>query len=122
MPTFKYGTSGNDWNLRFDMGYSTNDWNYMYGREGHDTMYSGAHNDYLVGGTGDDMMVVADDRVADYFIGEDGSDTVQYASATAGVDVNLARLDNLGQSFGAGAAVGDVFVGIESVMGSRYGD
>ena len=54
----------------------------------------------------------------EHFNGQDGSDTVSYANANAGVTVNLAdRTQNLG-SF----VVADRFISIENLIGSRYND
>src|SRR3546814_2693214 len=65
----------------------------------------------LDGGGGNDTIVV--NAANTTVIGGAGSDTVSYASAAAGVTVNLAT--------GSGGN-GDTYVGVENVVGSGYGD
>jgi Ca2+-binding RTX toxin-like protein len=66
-----------------------------------------AGNDTLTGGNGNDMLD-----------GGAGSDTASYATATAGVTVNLEVED--GQSTGGGGI--DTLVDIENLIGSNFND
>ena len=78
----------------------------LMGRGGADLLFGGTGNDTLDGGTG-----------ADRLDGGDGHDTVSYASATTDLRLDLALpVQNLG------AAVGDVFISIESVIGTTRAD
>jgi Ca2+-binding RTX toxin-like protein len=73
--------------------------NILDGRTGDDTLIGGAGDDTLIGGGG-----------ADKLYGGDGVDTVSYATATAGVTLDLTNL---------GAVVLD---SIESIVGSSFAD
>lgn len=86
-----------------------------------------------IGGTGDDFLIGnevvnllqggdGDDKLsgglgADILNGGVGSDTASYEFAMTAVNVNLADGTRIGDD-----AVGDVFVSIENLMGSNYGD
>ncbi|WP_407530289.1 calcium-binding protein, partial [Methylobacterium oryzisoli] len=76
----------------------------LNGNAGDDRLEGGAGNDTLIGGTG-----------ADQFFGGDGLDTVSYADRTAGMTLYLQGM----QAFGG---EGDTFDGIETVLGTNYGD
>lgn len=71
------------------------------GEAGADTLDGGAGNDTLDGGAG-----------ADSLIGNDGVDYASYASSTAGVTID----------FLSGISSGDIYVGIEGVIGSSFRD
>lgn len=71
--------------------------NTFFGNDGDDTLEGGAGGDYLVGGI--------------------GIDTLSYAGSAAGVTINLATK----QAFG-GDAEGDLYDGIEGVLGSAKND
>ena len=115
----------------------------LYGDQGNDRIEGGDGDDLIRGGRGDDTlnggagrdMIRADlgnDRIigsegGDYIDGGDGYDVVDYSGSSKtdaylydGVDVNL------GSSFihwgEGGHAEGDILVGIEGVIGSRYAD
>ena len=80
--------------------------NRLAGAGGDDSLSGGAGNDTLIGGAG-----------ADTLDGGTGTDTASYATAAAGVVVDLAS--------GAGAvgdAAGDVLLSIENLTGSGYAD
>ncbi len=89
-----------------------------------DTLYGEAHNDYLNGSTGDDFLYggTGDDELlggagADLLDGGADTDTATYSNSNAAVTINL------GTGFTAGGhAVGDTFVSIENLFGSRYDD
>ncbi len=74
----------------------------------------GAGADVLNGGAGDDVLLGSDG--GDSFDGGVGQDTVSYAKADAAVTVNLSTAGS------GGAATGDTYVSIESVIGSNYAD
>lgn len=79
----------------------------LVGGEGNDTLYGGGGNDLLIGGAGNDLLD-----------GGAGIDTASYASAQAGVTVNLA---NLGSHNTGGAGL-DTLVSIDNLIGSNYND
>lgn len=76
------------------------------GRAGNDIIDGKGGNDVLIGGAGADLL-----------IGGAGFDTASYATASAGVSVNL--LSTRGST---GDAAGDRFDGIEAVIGSAFDD
>lgn len=80
--------------------------NYLRGSSGNDTLNGGDGNDFLQGDSG-----------ADTLDGGNGSDWAYYASAGAGVTINLgnAALNN-------GEATGDSYTSIENVVGGRFDD
>ena len=83
-----------------------NGYDSLDGREGNDRLYGGDGNDNLTGGTG-----------ADVLNGGAGIDTVLYDQSTAGVNVNLSTGVGSG-----GEAAGDMFSGIEDVLGSKFNE
>ncbi|MEL6234484.1 MAG: calcium-binding protein [Pseudomonadota bacterium] len=87
----------------------------LIGGTGADLLSGGEGHDILLGGTGDDRMIGASGR--DTFIGGLGVDQVLFSLAEAGVGVDL-----LGQLESFGEALGDAFVSIENVFGSRFDD
>ena len=70
------------------------------------TLNGGAGNDTLIGGAG-----------ADVLIGGAGSDTASYATAGAGLTVNLGNA-----ALNTGDAAGDSYSGIENLTGSSFAD
>ncbi|GJE27980.1 DUF642 domain-containing protein [Methylobacterium organophilum] len=80
-----------------------------------DTLTAAAAGSRLTGGAGDDTLVAG--AGADMLDGGSGQDTADYSASAAAVGVNLAT----GQGTG-GAAQGDTFVSIESVIGSAFAD
>ncbi|MCR6630135.1 MAG: hypothetical protein NVV74_08840 [Magnetospirillum sp.] len=80
--------------------------NLLDGGAGNDSLSGGAGNDTLIGGAG-----------ADTLVGGDGFDLLSYATSTAGVTVLLST----GTAKG-GHADGDVFSGIEHIIGSVFDD
>ena len=89
----------------------------LTGNGGADMLKGGAGNDTLNGGDGDDILDGGPGR--DMFNGgnEDIADVATYASAEAGVTVDLS-----GGNRGAGDAAGDRFEGIERYEGSYHAD
>jgi Ca2+-binding RTX toxin-like protein len=95
---------GNAGSNRLDGG---GDQDTLLGRAGTDALYGGESDDVLEGGSG-----------ADVLDGGAGFDLAQYLSAAAGVVVDL--LD--AQSANVGDAAGDIYVSIEDIDGSAFGD
>jgi Ca2+-binding RTX toxin-like protein len=85
------------------------------GTSGNDILVGTSGDDTLDGGDGDDLLEGG--LGADTLIGGAGIDTVTYANAASGVRVFIS---GGGDPFGE--ALGDVFVSIENVIGSAYGD
>jgi Ca2+-binding RTX toxin-like protein len=85
-----------------------------------DTLEGEAGADTLDGGEGDDLLTRDSLGGADRLIGGAGNDAVSYATAgaesTGGVGAGLA------EGGFAGAALGDVFIGIETLVGSGFAD
>ncbi|WP_374374087.1 hypothetical protein [Tabrizicola sp.] len=96
----------------------------LWGGEGADRLEGGAGNDLLDGGAGDDLLLGGDgnDLIlagagADLIDGGAGFDTTSFAGWLEALVLDLAQS---GQN--AGAAAGDVLIGIEEVIGTGLGD
>ncbi|QHQ34314.1 hypothetical protein [Algicella marina] len=87
----------------------------LLGRQGDDVLDAGAGEDLLSGGNGRDTLIGGEG--ADILIGGNSVDTASYASSDFAVTVNLGS----GLATG-GDANGDVFVSIESLIGSSRSD
>jgi fimbrial isopeptide formation D2 family protein/uncharacterized repeat protein (TIGR01451 family) len=87
----------------------------MEGLQGNDTLTGGLGHDTLEGQMGDDLLIggVGGDRLD----GGAGVDTASYADATNRVTANLTT--GLGTQ---GFANGDVYVGVENLIGSGFAD
>ncbi|XP_073515864.1 uncharacterized protein [Phyllobates terribilis] len=107
-----YGLEGDD----VLQGSSGKD--YLSGGAGDDKIHGGEGNDLILGGEGDDVIYPG--QGADAVYGGTGSDTLLFfgdLQNKTGVFVNL----HLG--YGAGAdAEGDLYFGMENVMGTSYDD
>ncbi|WP_445504015.1 beta strand repeat-containing protein [Microvirga sp. G4-2] len=88
--------------------------NALLGQAGNDLLSEEAGNDTLDGGEGHDTLVGG--LGADMLSGGEGFDTVSYADAASGVEASVASGGSLGE------AAGDTFNGIESLIGSAFGD
>jgi len=86
----------------------------LYGGGGKDRLDGGMNNDRLEGGDADDVLIGGSE--ADTLVGGAGSDTASYATSAEAVDARL-----IGGGY-AGDAIGDVWVGIENLTGSAFGD
>jgi len=83
--------------------------NVLVGGDGNDVINAGAGDDFLVGGAGDDDI-----------IGGDGIDTLSYATATAGIYIDLHTSGFSRQDGGDGL---DLLYGdIENLIGSAFDD
>ena len=89
----------------------------IYGEGGDDTLDGGSGNDTLYGGDGDDFIDGGFND--DYIDGEGGSNYASYASASAGVTVNLSIVG--AQSTGAAGGI-DTLVNIQNLRGSNFND
>ena len=92
----------------------------LRGGGGDDQLTGGADADTLDGGEGDDLLIRDSLAGGDHLLGGAGNDAVSYAAAgaesTGGVGAGLAA-----GGF-AGAALGDVFLGIETLIGTAFAD
>lgn len=86
----------------------------IVGNVANNTLWGGLGNDNLDGGAGNDLLIGG--LGADTLTGGTGFDTVSFAGVQVAVTVDLI---NGGK---AGDAAGDVYSGIEQVIGSAYGD
>ena len=88
----------------------------LNGGDGNDVLIGGGGNNSLYGGNGNDLLIGGPGN--DLLDGGAGIDTASYASATAGVTVNLSLA---GQQNTVGAGL-DTLVSIENLIGSDYND
>ena len=77
------------------------------GGAGDDTLFGGDGNDTLIGGAG-----------ADRLDGGAGFDATSYAGLAEGLVIDLSGQGGAGQPRNAGAAAGDVLLGIEEITGT----
>ena len=103
-----YGAGGND----YLNGGQDND--VLHGDEGHDRLYGEDGDDHLMGGDGHDTLVGGEG--SDILDGGNGVDRVSYLREQS------VHVDLFNQASNAGAAVGDQFISIESVEGSKQDD
>ncbi|MDO9526852.1 MAG: hypothetical protein Q7J57_15160, partial [Gemmobacter sp.] len=89
--------------------------NLIEGYGGNDTLSGMDGDDIIDGGDGDD--IIAGGAGADWMFGGNGIDTLDYSASDQGVLVNLEN-----ESASGGHADGDVFLGIENLIGSAFDD
>ncbi|TFI56741.1 tandem-95 repeat protein, partial [Sphingomonas parva] len=94
-------------------GFASND--LIAGMGGDDRIESGLGADRIDGGDGDDLIDAGDD--GDHITGGDGFDTVIFTGSNTGVRADLEA--RVGQG---GFAQGDVYVGIEALIGTEFAD
>ena len=87
----------------------------FWGQAGNDFLRGWAGNDGLIGGVGADNLEGG--LGADWLDGGDGIDIASYGNAAAGVRASLAN-----RAVNSGDAAGDVFIGVEGLSGSAFGD
>ena len=104
------GVAGNDY-IRALGGNDT-----INGNAGNDLLDGGAGNDNIQGGAGNDTLSGGIGN--DVINGGNGIDTVTYASATAGVTVNLATT----AAQNTVAAGSDTLSNVENLLGSAFND
>ncbi|XP_063802061.1 uncharacterized protein LOC134969810 [Pseudophryne corroboree] len=91
---------------------------YLSGGPGDDQIHGGKGNDLILGGEGDDVIYAG--QGADTIYGGPGSDTLLFVgdfSNKTGVFINL----DIGYGAG-GDAEGDLYFGMENVLGTSYDD
>lgn len=99
-----------------DQLYGNFDANYLVGLAGNDILVGWAGNDSLYGGADNDVLDGGEG--ADYLDGGSGTrDVASYATSAAGLTASLT-----GPLTNTGDALGDVYVGIEELVGSNFGD
>ncbi len=98
-----------------DLIVGDRDVNMLDGGAGDDVLSGAGANDELLGGDGDDTLIGG--AGADTLTGGAGIDTASYADAAARVEANLQTGSGL-----VGDAAGDVFSGIENLIGSAFDD
>jgi Ca2+-binding RTX toxin-like protein len=103
------GAGGND-RLSGGAGFDLLD-----GGDGADQLSGGADADRLIGGLGADVLMGG--LGADRLHGGGGLDTASYIEAASGL---VAALSN--SAVNTGEAAGDVYVSIENLTGSKFGD
>lgn len=99
-----------------DLIYGNAASNILSGNAGNDQLFGGSGNDQLNGGNGNDAL--RGDQGADVLNGGLGIDWAHYHTSDAAVRITL----NDGIAESGGHAQGDTLIGIERVLGSRYGD
>jgi Ca2+-binding RTX toxin-like protein len=102
-------------NVGNDTVIGSSDADEIYGDGGNDSLSGGGGNDTLSGGNGDD--IIAGGTGADSIDGGANFDFASYIGATTGV---TARLDY--STLNTGEAAGDVYQGIEGLIGSQLSD
>jgi Ca2+-binding RTX toxin-like protein len=113
-----FGGAGND---SFDGGADSDT---LFGGDGNDTLQGGAGTDILFGGDGRDFLEGGDanDTLiggagADTMWGGTGLDVVDYSASDAAVSINLRTMSGAG-----GHAEGDLYQGVDGVIGSVFDD
>ncbi|WP_419895987.1 hypothetical protein [Roseomonas sp. USHLN139] len=87
----------------------------VVGSYGDDTLIGDSGNNKLFGADGDDLMIGG--AGIDFFDGGEGSDTVSYASDTAGFQLDLQN-----QNLATGAAQGEMLTSVENLIGGSGND
>jgi Ca2+-binding RTX toxin-like protein len=82
--------------------------NYLRGSSGNDTLNGGDGNDFLQGDSGKDTLNGGNDSDWAYYFS---------SGSTGGITVNLTDT-----SQNTGEAIGDTYISIENIVGSRYND
>ena len=95
--------------------YGSNFGDVLRGNSGDNTIWGGNGNDTLWGVDGDDILIGG--IGADALLGGGGVDRAQYNDATAGLTADLQNA-----AANTGIAAGDVYVSIENLYGSNFGD
>jgi len=106
-------TEGDDRGATAILGTSGND--SLVGLGGNDELFGLAGNDTLNGGNGDDTLIGG--AGADTLIGGAGIDTASYATALAGLKVDMISIAK-----NTGDALGDTYDSIENLIGTNFAD
>lgn len=99
--------------VRDDQYFGTTFKDTMDGGSGHDSLVGAGGSDMLKGAAGNDRLF--GDAGADTLDGGDGIDFVSFANAKAGVAAGMTGGTQ-------GDAAGDIYTGIEGLIGSSFGD
>lgn len=91
----------------------------VYGLDGNDTLDGGAGADRVYGGSGDDLIQGALDAAADVYDGGAGFDTVNYAHATAALNISFDAAGGVAISSQIGT---DTLTEIENVITGEGND
>jgi Ca2+-binding RTX toxin-like protein len=95
----------------------------LNGTDANDMIIAGAGDDVVRAGRGDDLIVAGSGQGNDIYFGGEGVDAISYASAKAGVVIDLEAGYAKSLSGRDDAKVGvDAIAEIENVIGSAYGD
>jgi Ca2+-binding RTX toxin-like protein len=96
----------------------------LRGGEGSDRLFGGADNDILRSDGGDDQLrgddgddLLIGGQGADSYVGGAGNDTVSYTEAEYALTISMVNA-----TLSSGEAFGDIFGGIERLVGTRFGD
>jgi Ca2+-binding RTX toxin-like protein len=92
---------------------------FVTGADGNDTILTRGGADRVFGGNGDDTLDPGNDAVQDTVSGDDGFDSVSYASRSVGIQVTLA---NSGDGAGGTGETADVLQRVEGIIGSSGDD
>lgn len=115
VPTKLFGAFYSDQDIQLQVGIDQPQAIVLTGSSGNDVLVGTAGADTLSGLDGDDLLEGG--AGGDILDGGNGIDTVTYANAASSVRVFIS---NGGDPFGE--ALGDIFVSIENVIGSAFGD
>ncbi len=91
----------------------------VFGFKGNDLIFGGGGNDWLIGDVGNDTL--AGGEGVDILTGGSGNDTAFYGFYGSGVVASLTRGNGYTIALGL-AADKDIFIGIENLSGSNFGD
>jgi len=99
----------------------------LLGGKSADTLYGGDGNDSVNAGNGNDLIIGGDGAGDDNYNGGKGIDTVKYASAVAGIKVDISSPNGFATSIDksiidASNIGNDTLRDIENVIGSSYDD
>ncbi len=108
---YLYGNNGDD---QLDGGLGNDR---LYGLDGNDTITGGDGNDVVYGGNGDDLIIGGSGAGDDWYEGDNGIDTVTYASTTQGVTANLTTGTATGTEIGT-----DNLRELENIIGGSGDD
>ena len=112
---FNTGDAAGDTYVSIENLIGSDHFDTLIGDTGNNILQGGASDDSLSGREGDDRLIGG--AGGDTLNGGDGNDTASYQDAEAGLRANLGNpAQNTGQ------AAGDVFIGVENLLGSTYDD
>ncbi len=110
------GTDALEGTAEDDLIFGFNGDDAILGEDGADRLFAGNGRDFVSGGAGDDFLNGG--AGADVLDGGAGEDTVDFSDSSGGVTATLAAL----RAGEGGDAEGDIFFGIENLVGSAFND